>query len=82
MAYRVVMELVPRPDSTPEWVWNDLNNKLGHEGVNSNGGKGWTAKLNSDDSIWEYDNEDDANTKKSQLESADSTNRRYKVVEV
>ena len=29
-----------------------------------------------------YDNEDDANTKKSQLESADSTNRRYKVVEV
>ena len=82
MAYRVVIELVPRPDSTPEWVWNDLNNKLGLEGVNSNGGKGWTAKLNSDDTIWEYDNEDDANTKKSQLESADSTNRRYKVVEV
>ena len=51
MAYRVVMELVPRPDSTPEWVWNDLNNKLGHEGVNSNGGKGWTAKLNSDYTI-------------------------------
>ena len=78
MPYRVVMEVVPRPDDTPEWVWNETN----ASSIYSNGGKGWTAKLNSDDTIWEYDNEDDANTKKSQLESADSTNRRYKVVEV
>ena len=25
MPYRVVMELVPRPDDTPDWVWNETN---------------------------------------------------------
>ena len=65
MAYRVLMEVVPRPDDTPEWIWNETN-----------------AKLNSSDSIWEYDSQSDANTKMSELDSADSTNRRYKVIEV
>ena len=23
MAYRVLMELQPRPDSIPEWLWNE-----------------------------------------------------------
>ena len=60
-----------------EWVWNETSNQKAHYG-----GKGWTAKLNSSDSIWEYDNQSDANTKMSELDNADSTNRRYKVVEV
>ena len=78
MPYRVVMEVVPRPNDTPAWIWNETN----VNSVSSNGGKGWTAKLNSSDSIWEYDNQSDANTKMSELDSADSTNRRYKVIEV
>ena len=78
MPYRVVMEVVPRPDDTPAWIWNETN----VNSVSSNGGKGWTAKLDSSDSIWEYDNQSDANTKMSELDSADSTNRRYKVIEV
>ena len=41
MPYRVVMEVVPRPDDTPEWIWNETN----AASVSSNGGKGWTAKL-------------------------------------
>ena len=77
MPYRVVMEIVIRPDDTPEWVWNETSNQKAHYG-----GKGWTAKLNSSDSVWEYDNQSDANTKMSELDSADSTNRRYKVIEV
>ena len=72
------MEVVPRPDDIPAWIWNETN----VNSVISNGGKGWTAKLNSSDSIWEYDNQSDANTKMSELDSADSTNRRYKVIEV
>ena len=72
------MEVIPRPDDIPAWIWNETN----VNSVISNGGKGWTAKLNSSDSIWEYDNQSDANTKMSELEGADSTNRRYKVIEV
>ena len=78
MPYRVVMEVVPRPNDTPAWIWNETN----VNSVSSNGGKGWTAKLDSSDSIWEYDNQSDANAKMSELDSADSTNRRYKVIEV
>ena len=78
MAYRVVMELIPRPDDTPEWIWDNITTNK----ITSSGGKAWTGKLSASDSLWEYDNESDANTKKSQLESADSTNRRYKVIEV
>ena len=69
MAYRVVMELMLRPDSIEEWIW-------------TGGGKAWTAKLNSGDSIHEFASESDANTKMAELDVADSTNRRYKVIEV
>ena len=78
MAYRVVMELLPRPNSTPEWVWNETN----ANSISSTGGKAWTAKLNASDSIHEYDTESDATTKMDELFTADSTTRRYKVVEV
>ena len=78
MPYRVVMEVVPRPDDTPEWIWNETN----VASVNSTGGKGWTAKLNSSDSVYEYDDESDATTKMDELFADDSTNRRYKIIEV
>ena len=82
MTYRVIMELIPRPNGVSEWEWNETNSGNYISGVSSNGGKAWTGKLSASDSVWEYDSESDANTKKSQLELADSTNRRYKVIEV
>ena len=83
MAYRVIMELLPRPNSTPEWVWNETSTSGAKgTGIGSTGGKAWVAKLNSSDSIYEYDVESDATTKMDELFDADSTNRRYRVVEV
>ena len=72
------MELLPRPDSIPNWVWNETN----ANSISSTGGKAWVAKLSASDSIHEYDSESDATTKMDELFDADSTNRRYKVVEV
>ena len=78
MAHRVLMELIARPDNIPEWIWNEPASSDAY----STGGKAWTAKLNANDTIWEYNNESGANTKMAALDTADSTNRRYKVVEV
>ena len=78
MAYRVLMELLPRPDSIEEWIWNELSS----DKVSSTGGKAWTGKLTSGGTVWEYSTQSAANTKMVQLDAADSTNRRYKVVEV
>jgi hypothetical protein len=50
--------------------------------VSSTGGKAWTGKLTSDGTVWEYANEASASAKMTQLDSADATNRRYKVVEI
>ena len=82
MAHRVLMELFPRPDDTPEYVWNEMNTGGSPSRVSSTGGKAWVAKLSVSDSIHEYDTESDATTKMNELIAADSTNRRYKVVEV
>ena len=78
MAYRVLMELLPRPDSIEEWIWNEPSSTKAY----STGGKAWTSKLTSGGTVWEYNSESDANTKMAQLDAADSTNRRYKVMEV
>ena len=78
MAYRVVMELIPRPDDIEEWMWNEPDS----EKANSFGGKAWTGKLSVSDTVWEYSTKSAANNKMSSLESADSTNRRDKVIEV
>jgi hypothetical protein len=77
MAYRVIMELIPRPDDIDEWVWNGSGTD-----ISLSGGKAWTAKLNTSDSINEFDSESDADTRMTELDAADSTNRRYKVIEV
>jgi len=76
MAYRVIMELIPRPDTIEEWIWNEPNSTK----ANSLGGKAWTGKLSASDTVWEYSTKSAANNKMSSLESADSTNRRYKVI--
>jgi hypothetical protein len=78
MAYRVLMELQPRPDSIEEWIWNEPSSTK----ASSTGGKAWTGKLTSGGTVWEYSTQSAANTKMTQLDSADSTNRRYKVVEI
>jgi hypothetical protein len=77
------MELLPRPNNIPEWVWNETSTSGAKgTGIGSTGGKAWVAKLNSSDNIYEYDVESDATTKMDELFTADSTNRRYKVIEV
>ena len=83
MPYRVLMEVLVRPDNIPDWVWNEtsVSGPRG-TGISSTGGKAWTGKLNADDDIYEYDDESDATTKMDELFDADSTTRRYKVVEV
>jgi hypothetical protein len=78
MAHRVLMELLPRPDDISDKFWNEIN----ADTISSTGGKAWTGKLSIDDDIHEYDNESDATAKMNELAAADSTNRRYKVVEV
>ena len=83
MAYRVLMEVLPRPNNIPDWVWNEtLVSGTKGKGISSTGGKAWTAKLSADDDIHEYDAKSDATTKMDELFDADSTTRRYKVVEV
>ena len=78
MAYRVLMELLPRPDSIEEWIWNEPSSAK----ADSTGGKAWTGKLTSGGTVWEYANEASASAKMAQLDTADATNRRYKVVEI
>ena len=77
------MELLPRPNNIPDWVWNETSvSGAKGTGIGSTGGKAWTGKLSASDTVWEYSTKSAANNKMSSLESADSTNRRYKVIEV
>lgn len=68
MAFKVLKQLVPTDtfSSDPSWAKRQV----------------WVSKLNSDDTVDQYDTESEANTKKTELENADPTNRVYKVVEV
>ena len=88
MAYRVLMEVVARPDDIEPWIWDGLNEERGvalnghADFKHHSGGKAWTGKLAITDTLWEYAAKRDADTKMAALDAADSTNRRYKVVEV
>ena len=42
----------------------------------------WVAKLNPEDTLYEYDNIIDAQTKATELQEADTTGRQYRVVEI
>tara|TARA_Y100001938_G_C7809881_1_gene291381 strand:- start:6 stop:209 length:204 start_codon:yes stop_codon:yes gene_type:complete len=66
MAYKILKQLIPAPTgSDPSWAKRDV----------------WVEKLTSDDTIWVFNSESEANTKKNELTEADSTNRIYKVVQ-
>ena len=82
MAYKVYVEVIPRPNSVEDWKWNQENE---YRGPPQNGHAVW--KSHTGGYAWKvtgssYNNEDDADTKKEQLEASDSSNKRYKVLEV
>lgn len=63
--YRVYKQLIPAAydGNDPSWAKRQV----------------WVAKLNSSDTVDEYDTEAEANTQKAALESADPTARQYEV---
>ena len=82
MAYKVYVEVIQRPDNVDDWKWNQIQER---RGTPQNGHAVW--KSHTGGYAWKvtgssYNNEDDADTKKEQLEASDSSNRRYKVLEV
>lgn len=42
----------------------------------------WVARLNPTDPIYEYDNEPEAQAKADELQAADPTGRKYRVVQI
>ena len=42
----------------------------------------WVARLNPDDPIYQYDNEPEAQAKADELQAADPTGRKYKVIQI
>ena len=42
----------------------------------------WVARLNPDDPIYQYDNEPEAQAKADELQAADPTGRKYRVVKL
>jgi hypothetical protein len=68
MAFRVLKQLIPNDifSEDPSWAQREV----------------WVAKLNPDDTLDEFEDEVDAEAKKLELETADPTNRIYKIVEV
>ena len=63
--YRVYKQLLPAgyDANDPNWAKRQI----------------WVQKLNSDDTVDEFDTEAEANTKKAELEAADPTARVYEV---
>ena len=66
--YRVYKQLIPAPlnESDPSWAKRQV----------------WVAKLNSTDTVDEYDTQAEADTKAAELTAADPTDRIYEVREV
>tara|TARA_R100001591_G_scaffold46978_1_gene57688 strand:- start:172 stop:375 length:204 start_codon:yes stop_codon:yes gene_type:complete len=66
VAFKILKQLIPAPTgSDPSWAQRNV----------------WVEKLSSDDTIWTFNSESEANNKKNELTEADPTNRIYKVVE-
>ena len=68
MAFRVLKQLIPVPLNTsdPTWAKRQV----------------WVAKLNSEDTIDEFETEAQAQAKADELAAADETGRVYKVAEI
>ena len=66
--YRVYKQLIPAPlnESDPSWAKRQV----------------WVAKLNSQDTVDEYDTEAEAQTQATALTAADPTDRIYEVREI
>ena len=68
MPYRVVKQVVPKPADWPDqFAWDD---------------SAYAAALDSSESVHEFSSQSEAQTKADELESADGTGRKYKVIEV
>ena len=68
MAYRILKQFVPvdTNQGDPEWAKRQI----------------WVQKLNADDTIDEFDTLEDAETRKTELETSDPSGRVYKIVEI
>ena len=67
MPFKILKQLIPAPTgSDPSWAQRNV----------------YVEKLTTDDTIYTFDTESEANTKKDELTLADSTNRIYKVVQL
>ncbi len=77
MPYKVYMELIPKPDQVPSWMWEE------EDLCYKSGGKAWTATISG--SVFEYSSESAATTKMTQLSASSAVShegRRFKVIEV
>ena len=66
MAFKILKQLQAAKSSDPSWAQRKV----------------WVYKLDDNDSIFSYDTKAEAETKKLQLENADSTGRLYQIVEI
>jgi len=90
MPYKIYMELFPKPDSVPRWMWEEEDLDHGRHSWTAHapykthrGGKAWTATISG--SVFEYSSESDATTRMTQLSASSAVShsgRRFKVVEV
>lgn len=66
--YRVLKQFIPAPlnESDPSWAKRQV----------------WVAKLNSEDTVDEFDTLAEAEAHKTSLESNDPTDRQYKIQEI
>ena len=66
MPFKILKQLIPAPTgSDPSWAQRNV----------------YVEKLTTDDTIYIFDTESEANTKRDELIATDSTNRIYKVVQ-
>jgi hypothetical protein len=67
MPFKILKQLIPAPTgSDPSWAQRNV----------------YVEKLTTDDTIYIFDTESEANTKRDELIATDSTNRIYKVVQL
>ena len=68
MSFKILKQLIPTDtfSEDPSWAKRQV----------------WVSKLNNSDTIDEFETQAEAETKKLELETADPTNRIYKIVEV
>tara|TARA_Y100000592_G_scaffold39102_1_gene62066 strand:+ start:960 stop:1163 length:204 start_codon:yes stop_codon:yes gene_type:complete len=66
MPFKILKQLIPAPTgSDPSWAQRNV----------------YVEKLTADDTIYTFNTESEANTKRDELMATDSTNRIYKVVQ-